>query len=251
MELNLQKAILDFATKQFIKELNKKGSDVNKQFQELLHGESEGEGKGKGGLYDTLLQQAKAELEKNKPLTDEEKKQLEEEAKKAAKQEARQEAKQKQLEKAELEKEIKGYKRTTGQAILDNVLQSTGTISKGAGKAFGAYNSLLGDALIAISNGITTPGYSNPLFMMPALAAGKKARGAIGNIAGDTAGTVFQDVGRDLRYNREKDKMTEMMLKHDLNGASIDALKQLTKQSAGSNNNDYASYDDKTGAMRK
>lgn len=128
-----------------------------------------------------------------------------------------------------IQNELSRYKRSTGQAIADNVLQGLGTAAKGAGSAWNAYHGLLGDALLASSQAAQSPGYANPFVMVPTIAAGRKAAGQVGGIIGDTIGTILQDVGQDIKSEREKEREVELLLRQHPSGQFYDARRKLTK----------------------
>ena len=205
--MNIQQAILDMAMKRFEKELSNPNSEVSKKFQGMLYGDP---ATGKKGLFDTFTDgSAFGNDETDNPLDPDEA--------------------QKQTD-AAVKEQMEHYKRTPMQTVQDNLLSGLGTGARAAGKGFNIYNSLLGDALLAISQGVKSQGYDNAFAAAPAYAMGRKARGAIGDIALGAVGDILSNTGRDLKYEREKDKETELLLRSRPSGQFYDARKQLTKR---------------------
>lgn len=198
--MGMEEVITQMAQKSFMKELNNPDSPIAKKFQDMLYGNKT---TGQGGLFEKMLNEAPSTITQgDKPVA---------------------------RSNAEIEAEMQNYKRKTKETVLDNVLNSGGTLLKGAGDMAGGYHNLLGDALLAVSAGIASPGYSNPLFMAPAVVAGKKAKGMLWQKGLNTLGDVTKEVGSDLKHEREKDKETELLLRERPSGQFYDSRKQLTK----------------------
>lgn len=192
---SVKEAIMQMAVKEFIKEVKDPNSPVAKKFKGMLYGDPD---TGKGGLFEKFTDSSMFDESSTKPNEE------------------------------EIQTELSKYKRNAGQVALDNLLKGGGTLAKGAGKVWNAYHGLLGDALLAVTQGVQSKGYDNPFYMAPATAAGRKALGGIGEIAGDTAGTIMQDVGKDIKSEREKERDVELLLRQRPSGQFYDARRKLT-----------------------
>ena len=193
---DVKEAIMQMALKEFTKEIKNPNSPVSKKFKGMLYGDPS---TGEGGLFEKFTDGSIFDEKSNTKPTEE-----------------------------EISAELSKYKRNAGQAALDNLLQGGGTVAKGAGKVWNAYHGLLGDALLAVTKGVQSQGYDNPFYMSPAVAAGRKALGNIGEITGDTAGTIMQDVGKDVKSEREKEREVELLLRQRPSGQFYDARRKLT-----------------------
>ena len=198
--MGMEEVITQMAQKSFMKELNNPNSPIAKKFQDMLYGNKT---TGQGGLFEKMLNEAPSTITQgDKPVT---------------------------RSNAEIEAEMQNYKRKTKETVLDNVLNSGGTLLKGAGDMAGGYHNLLGDALLAVSAGLGSQGFDNPFAMTAAAAAGKKAKGMLLQKGLNTLGDVTKEVGSDLKHEREKDKETELLLRERPSGQFYDSRKQLTK----------------------
>lgn len=202
---DVKEAIMQMALKEFTKELKNPNSPASKKFKGMLYGDPS---TGEGGLFEKFTDGSIFDEKSNTKPTDEK-------------------SNTKPTEE-EISAELSKYKRNAGQAALDNFLQGGGTVAKGAGKVWNAYHGLLGDALLAVTKSVQSQGYDNPFYMSPAVAAGRKALGNIGEIAGDTAGTIMQDVGKDVKSEREKEREVELLLRQRPSGQFYDARRKLT-----------------------
>lgn len=189
----LQGAMLDMALGQFKKELKNPNSQVSKKFNGMLYGDPK---TGSKGLLDQITDPQNL-FSENKPV------------------------------------DTSKYKRKLHEALVDNSLNLIGSAAEGVGKAAGTYQSLLGDALMAITGSYQQGNLINPLAMMPAVAFGHKTKGGVYNILGQTAGDILHNTSKDIAYNREKDKQTELLLNEHPSGQYFDARKQLTKNTRG------------------
>lgn len=210
--MGLKEMLMDMALEKFMDELKNPNSPTAQKFDTIMNGDP---ANGVEGVFDKLTKQMStiADDDNSQP------------------------ASAQTINPKDIEALSKNYKRSTGQAVLDNVLRSSGTVLKGAGKGFNIYNSLLGDAMLAMQQSMNgSNAYSSPFFAMTPTALGIKARGAIGETIGDTAGTVLQDVSLDLQGNREKNIQTALMLagKDGPPSAIFDSRKQMTKMQQGS-----------------
>lgn len=211
----VQQAILEMAMEKFGKELKNPNSELSKKFTGALFGDKTS---GTRGIFDELTD---ADAMKGM-LTGQD-------------QNANQEQAPDRIRTAEeIAAAMDRYKRTPLEAFIDNAVPTTGKIAKGVGTGINAYHSLLGDALLAVQKGLQTPGYADPFAMAPLAAAGLKAKGAIAQVAGDTTDSITHSVSNDLKYNREKDKETEILLSERPSGQFYDARKQLSKGQFGS-----------------
>jgi hypothetical protein len=133
------------------------------------------------------------------------------------------------LSSEQLNEAMKKYKRTAGQTAFDLAVPAVGTAAKAGTTAYNAYQSLLGDALLAVSQGLQSQGFDNPMALVPAAALATKAKGAVAATLGDAANTIAQGIAQDVKYNREKDKATELLISQNPSGQFFDARKQMTK----------------------
>ena len=195
--MGMEDIITKMAMREFTKELKDPNSLVSKKFNDLLYGNKKN---GTPGLFEQYLKEDMYSPSK------------------AAEQ-------SEQAIQADLER----YKRTTGQAVIDNILPAVGTALKGTGGAVNAYKSLLGDALLAVSQGLGSEGFDNPFVMGNAAGLGKKATGAIANIGLNAAGDIATGISKDIKNEREKEKETELLLRERPSGQFYDSRKQLTK----------------------
>lgn len=192
---SIKEAIMQMAIKEFTKELGNPNSSVAQKFKGMLYGDPK---TGEGGLFEKFTDGSMFDEGSNKPTED------------------------------EIQAELAKYKRKPSQVATDILLQGGGTLAKGAGKVWNTYHGLLGDALLAVTQGIQSQGYDNPFYMAPAVAAGRKALGGIGEIAGDTLGTIVQDAGKDIKSEREKEREVELLLRQRPSGQFYDARRKLT-----------------------
>ena len=186
----MEQLLTQFAMKMFENELKNPNSSVTQQFKEMLFGGPNNEGAVTNAI-DSMTPEGQKKA----------KKLAEKEAKKADKQ-----------CKQELEKAFNNYRRSDKEAFQDNAMQAAGTASKAAGNIFGLYDNLLGDALLAVSGSMTTPGYTNHLAMAPSIAAGQKFKGGMKAGIGNAVGDIIGNIGKDLSMNRETDRQTRLML---------------------------------------
>ena len=193
---SMQDAIMQMALNAFKNELKNPNSEISKKFNSMLYGNPQ---TGEGGLFDKFT---------NGDMLNEQPKRSE----------------------AEIQEELNHYKRTPRQAISDNVLSSLGTAARTAGKSINAYDSLLGDALLAVSEGVGSKGFDNPFAMTAALGAGKKARGTVNDTLFSGAGKIVEDIGSDIKNEREKEREAELLLRERPSGQFYDARKQLSKK---------------------
>lgn len=194
---NIKEAIMQMALKEFTKELKNPNSEVSKKFNTMLYGNQT---TGEGGLFDKFTDSSMFNNEQPRRSDD------------------------------EIEEEMKRYRRNGWQVATDNIIPALGTAARTVGKGMNAYNSLLGDALIAVSNGVQSQGFDNPFAMTAALAAGKKARGAAIDVIGSGLGEIADNVSKDIKSEREKEREAELLLRERPSGQFYDARKQLTKK---------------------
>lgn len=180
--------------KEFAKELKKPDSPIAKKFRETLFGVN---GDGQGGMFEKALN---GQFDDKKPRMSDD----------------------------EVKKAMGSYKRKGWQTVLDNVLPTVGTTVQTIGDVGNVRNSLLGDALLAMSNAIQQPGFANPLPLMPVVAAGKKARGGIEHLLGTGVNTIATDISKDIKHNREKENEAELLLRERPSGQFYDARRKLT-----------------------
>lgn len=211
----IQQAILEMAMERFGKELKNPNSELSKKFTGALFGDKTN---GTRGIFDELT-----DMDAMKGMLT------------GQDQNASQEQAPDKIRTAEeIAAAMDRYKRTPLEAFVDNALPTVGKVAKGVGTGVNAYHSLLGDALLAVQKGLQTPGYADPFALAPLAAAGLKAKGAIAQVAGDTTDSITHSVSNDLKYNREKDKETEILLSERPSGQFYDARKQLSKGQFGS-----------------
>lgn len=194
----------------FVKELKDPDSELSKKFTGALFGDKE---KGTRGIFDDIT-----DADAMKGLFTEQDQNT-----------GQDQAPDRIRTADEIEATMDKYKRTPLEAFIDNALPTVGKVAKGVGTGVNAYHSLLGDALLAVQKGLQTPGYADPFAMAPLAAAGLKAKGAIAQVAGDTTDSVTHSISNDLKYNREKDRQTELLLDVRPPGQFYDSRKQLTK----------------------
>ena len=193
---SIKEAIMQMALKQFTNELKNPNSEVSKRFNSMLYGNKQ---TGEGGLFDKLTDST-TYTDKN-PIHSE----------------------------GEIQQEMQHYKRTPSQAIIDNLMPSLATAADVAGTGIGTYKSLLGDALIAISEGVKSKGFDNPFAMATALGMGKKANGVVQNALFSGSAKILNDVSKDIKKEREKEREAELLLRERPSGQFYDARRQLTK----------------------
>lgn len=194
--MEMEDVITQMATKSFMKELKNPESPIAKKFNSMLYGDKT---TGKGGLFEKYMNESMLD-NPDKAKTDE-----------------------------QVATEMKNYSRTKGEAALDNTLSGVGTALKAGGNMANLYHGLLGDALIAVSQGLGSQGFDNPFAMATAAGLGKKALGGMTGLGLNAAGDIAQNVGTDIKQNREKNKETELLLRERPSGQFYDARKQLTK----------------------
>jgi len=129
----------------------------------------------------------------------------------------------------EIQAEMLRYRRNPFQMAVDTVLPAAANIAKGAGTAAKGYNSLLGNALMAVSQGLQSPGFSNPFAMAPAMAAGAQAKGLVQEAAGDTIHDTLKYWANDLKSNREKEQNIELLLREHPSGAYYEDKGKTTR----------------------
>lgn len=199
MAFNLQDAIMQIALGKFQEELSNPNSPITKKFNETLFGNGKDDS---GLLYKFASDNAPSN---NVPKRSDE----------------------------EIAQEMKRYTRKPGEVIRDNVLSGTGRLIKGVGNAYNAYESLLGDALLAVNgavaNNAAASGMANPLILGAVPALGRKARGAIVKEGTDTTSDILNNIATDLKYDSEKRRQTEILLRERPTGKYYDARKQMSK----------------------
>ena len=209
--MGIKEAIMNMALDQFKKELKNPNSDVSKKFNSMLYGDSES---GDGGLFGKFTDGSmfdEASSGSGGGGSD-----IIEDTGTSQKY-------------SDVDTKMSKYKRSIPQMVLDNVLPAAGTVARTAGTGLNAYNSLLGNALIAVSNSMGSNGFDNPFAMATALGLGKNAKGAVqGAILGGT-GDIVENIGRDIKMEREKERETELLLHEKPPGQFYDSRKQLTK----------------------
>jgi hypothetical protein len=129
----------------------------------------------------------------------------------------------------EMQAEIARYKRTPLQVASDLAFPVVGKVVKGGTDIKKGYHSLLGNALMAVSNGMGSDGFSNPFAMAPALAMGQQAKGLAYGIAGDTLNDIARDISTDIKNNREKERDAELLIRERPNGQFYESRRHLTK----------------------
>lgn len=192
--MGMQELVMEFAMKEFAKELKKPDSPIAKKFRETLFGVN---GDGQGGMFEKALN---GRFDDKKPRMSDD----------------------------EVKKAMGSYKRKGWQTVLDNVLPTVGTTVQTIGDVGNVRNSLLGDALLAMSSAIQQPGFANPLPLMPVVAAGKKARGGIEHLLGTGVNNIATDISKDIKHNREKENEAELLLRERPSGQFYDARRKLT-----------------------
>lgn len=129
----------------------------------------------------------------------------------------------------EMQAEIARYKRTPLQVASDLALPVVGKVVKGGTDIKKGYHSLLGNALMAVSEGMGSSGFSNPFAMAPALAMGQQAKGLVYGIAGDTLNDIARGISTDIKNNREKERDAELLIRERPNGQFYESRRHLTK----------------------
>lgn len=129
----------------------------------------------------------------------------------------------------DMEKEIAKYRRTNTEKLIDNLLPTLSKGIKTVGNVWGNYHGLLGNALMAVTNGVQSQGYDNPFFMAPAYSSGVKFRGDTGQQITDAVGDALVDISNDLKFEKEKEKETALLLNHKVPALAIDDRRKLTR----------------------
>lgn len=196
----LKEAIMKLAMDKFMDELKNPNSMVSKKFNSMLFGDPAA---GTPGLFEQELNNLATTVTggsgKSAP-TDK-----------------------------EIDDEVARYKRSTGEAIATNGLNVLGEAAGAAGNAYSLYNGLLGDALLAVSGGLKTNGYTSPFFMAPAIAAGKKAKGGIAQVVGNSASNISKGIAADIKNNNEKDRETELLIRQHPNNGFYESRRSLNR----------------------
>lgn len=208
----IQQAILEMAIDKFGKELKNPNSELSKKFTGALFGDK---ASGTRGIFDEITDadSMKNILTGEQDSSKDKNVQIPDRVRSAE----------------EIAASMERYKRTPLEAFVDNALPTVGKVAKGVGTGVNAYHSLLGNALLAAHKSLQTPGYADPFAFAPVGAAGLQAKGSIAQVAGDTASEALHAISNDLKYNREKDKETEILLSERPSGQFYDARKQLSK----------------------
>lgn len=195
-------AVKKLVFKKFTEQLKDPNSEISQEFNKTLHGDK---ATGKRGILERMSQgEGLEDTPKDTP-------------------------KDTVLSGDQLNEAMKKYKRTAGQTAFDLAVPAVGTAAKAGTAAYNVYQSLLGDALLAVSQGLQSQGFDNPMALVPAAALATKAKGAVSATLGDAANTIAQGIAQDVKYNREKDKATELLMSQNPSGQFFDARKQMTK----------------------
>lgn len=202
--MGIREAIMNMALEKFTEELGNPNSDLSKKFTSMLYGNEQ---TGQKGTFDTLSEGGNSggaiteDSGTGRVTTND----------------------------VDIKAKMKNYKRSIPQMIIDNVLPAGATVARTAGAGLNTYNSLLGDALIAVSNGLGSNGFDNPFAMAAALGLGKKAKGVVQGAILSGVGNIAENVGRDIKMEREKERETELLMREKPPGQFYDSRKQLTK----------------------
>lgn len=123
----------------------------------------------------------------------------------------------------DVEERMKPYKKTILQDILYGGASAGADIFKGYKNYQATKESLLGDALLAMSHMTDSPGYSNPLTaaMAPVYAA-QKIKGVGHQLTGDTAHKAIHDIADPLREGAERRLSTELLIRENPNAGFYD-----------------------------
>lgn len=170
---------------------------AKKALRTRLVGEIMGTGNG-DGLIDGVLKNASREI--NGP-SEEDKKRYE----------------------ADVKERLKPYKKTFLQDALYGGASAGADVFKGVQDYRAVKDSLLGDALLAMSHIADSPGYVNPLTAAVApMAAAQKVKSAGNQILGDTAHKAIHDIADTLREGAERRLSTELLIRENPNAGFYD-----------------------------
>lgn len=109
---------------------------------------------------------------------------------------------------------MKPYQKGLWKDVLYGVGSAAGDIIEGAGDVIGTRQSLLGDALSALSHVADSPGYVNPLNAAVApISIGRKMSGYTAKKFGEVANTALHDVIDPLKKHRDLMRNAELLIR--------------------------------------
>lgn len=109
---------------------------------------------------------------------------------------------------------MKPYQKGLWKDVLYGVGSAAGDLIEGAGDIVGTRQSLLGDALSALSHVADSPGYVNPLNAAVApISIGKKRSGYTLQKAGEVVNTALHDVIDPLKKHRDLMRNAELLIR--------------------------------------
>lgn len=190
--MGMEQMITQFAMKMFEQELQDPNSAVTQRFKDLLFGDS--------GSVTSAMESMTPE-----------------EQKKAERKERSREKKAMEKRRQQTDEAYNDYKRTTGEKFMDNALPTAGAVAQTLGNMSGIYNSLLGDALLAVSQANAANGQPLLNDMAPGVAMTMKLKGGLGQALGNGVAQALNGIGADLKTGRDKERNAKLML--DMQGA--------------------------------